>query len=589
MGLCASTKHPIGHCSKFGAASRVQILTPASALQLFSNEDSINMDVECSRTYPPVSAKVSSLVEEKSFNYEFKSEHDTVRQMLKPQQENQESVLPGSFNQEWPSEHQLPEFSSDSEASQEIWSTRPRQARKQSGFPSQLQTYRRRSSVLFDGELQGGTDDHFLPLVPGFQNVAQVGFTKPAFRDFVENIPGSNSHRAVVLEEFEQLWSILSGGDEQIPLSRLLDFYNKEKSREEHSREIVKPSDGIFQHVANNDLNKSNYANGISILEMERDDIHLGMNIQRDYEEMSEPSWLSMNHQYHGKIQTSINNKDGYQHQLTLGALDQKQSEEDGLEMMRRFSGDSSSTKTLSYPSTNMQAQIIQENVGGDDRINESPSIKISKPPAFFEAFSLTSSNQKNMLPEICSLENSEPNMINTFSYNDPIEKLDFEYSYPDHSWKEEPEQFQDFVFFSGSKPMKRKRIYNKRPISKVDRARGYWEWFEDLDRVSNQDHVDKPHRQRPQNPWKEPRGKESLFSSVLDSKSMAFACSKCNLPQYVGEDIVAALIAGEKLSTVDLLNRYGQAASVESLKRFYKLNCSNAVNKTTPPQPIIL
>jgi len=268
--------------------------------------------------------------------------------------------------------------------------------------------------------------------------------------------------------------------------------------------------------------------------------------------------------------------------------LDQKQSEEDELEMMSRFSGDSSSTKTLSYPSTNMQAQIIQENMGDGDRINESPSIKISESPALLEAFSLSSSDQVKIMPKICSLENREPNTINTFSYNDAREKSDFEYSYSDYSKKEEPEHFQDFIFFSGSRPMKRKRIYNERPIRKVERAQGYWEWFEDLNRVSNKDHVYKPHREGHQTPWKEPRGKESLFPSLLDSKSMAFACSKCNLPQYVGEDIVAALIAGEKLSTVDLLNRYGQEASVESLKRFYKLNCSNAVNKTAPPQPML-
>jgi len=590
MGICASTKHPIGHCSKFGVSSRVQILTPASAFQLFLNEESPNLNVECSRTYPPVSAKVVSLVEEKSFNGEFKSEHDTGRQMLTRQQEYQESVLPENYNQEWPSEHQFPEFSSDSEASQEIWSPRPRQAREQSGIPSQLQTYRRLSSVLFEGELQSDTNDHFLPSVPGFQKVAQGGFTKPAFREFVEKIPGSNSHRAVVLAEFEQLWSILSGGDEKIPLSRLLDFYNKEKSREERCSKIVKPSNGSVKYVTN-DLNISNYSKrSMSILDMRRDNIGPGFNIQRESDGMSQPAELAMNHWYHRKIQTSINNKDGYQHQLTLGALDQEQSEEDGLEMRRRLSGDSSSTKTLSYPSTNMQAQIIQENVD-DDRINESPSIKVSKSIALNEPFRLSSSDQIKTLPEICSLQKSTQNVIqvNTLSQNDRSVEMDVEHYDPDYSQKEDPEYFQDFVFLSGSKPMKRKRICRKLPVSRVDRARGYWEWFEDLDRVSNQDHICKPDRQRPQNSSKQPRGKDSLFPTVLDSKRMAFACSKCNLPQYVGEDIVAALIAGEKLSTVDLLNRYGQAASIESLKRFYKLNCSNVADKMPPPQSMIL
>ena len=74
----------------------------------------------------------------------------------------------------------------------------------------------------------------------------------------------------------------------------------------------------------------------------------------------------------------------------------------------------------------------------------------------------------------------------------------------------------------------------------------------------------------------------------VLNSKKIASACSQCDLPQYVGEDIVAALIAGEKLTTVDMLNRYGQAASVECLRRFYKWSCAYAVNEKAQLQHMI-
>lgn len=580
MGICASS-------SKFSASTRAQILTPVSAFILFQNEESINLNVKRSRTYPPVSAAVVPLAEEKFFCTEYKSESDSNRQILRRQQKHQENFLPGGYNQKQPSDHQFPEFSSDSD--EENWSPRPRQAREQSGFPSQLQNYRRLSSAFFEGDLLSDSNDHPTPTLPGFQNVPQGGFTKPAFRDFVENIPGSNSHRAVVLAEFEQLWSILSAGEDQIPLSRLLAFYNIEKSREEHNQKPVKTARcGNAKNKTNSDLNKSNnLSSGTLIVNMIRDNTRTGFNIQRDINGISKPGGLSTNQPRDRKIQTSINYKDGYQHQLTLGELDQTQFEDDGFEMTKRFSSDSSSTRTLSYPSTNMQLQIIEENLSDGEGIDESPSIKIFKPLLVSEPLRPCCSCETETMPETCLLKNVVQDVIQarTPTQPDSMDQEDVRFSYPDYSSKEEAEIFQDFVFLSGSRPMKRKRICGKRPTNHADRGQGYWEWFEDLDRVSNRGRGWRPNRQRRQNSLMQLRGLASTSPHVVDSKKIASACSQCDIPQYVGEDIVAALIAGEKLTTVDMLNRYGKAASIECLRRFYKWSCVYAVNEKTQLQ----
>jgi len=579
MGKCASTKYPLGNCSKLASSTRLQILTPAAALRLLQNEESINLNLESSTPYQPISAGVVPLIEEKSFCGEFKSVHDTDEQSLRQQREYQEEFLRVSYNQKQPSEHQVPEFSSESEASQDTWSPKPRQSREQIVLSGRLQKCRPLPSAQLECKLRGNTASKSSLELPGLQNVPQDGFTKLAFRDFVKNIPGSNLHKEVVLAEFEQLWSILSGGEEQISFSRLLEFYNNEKSREEHNLEIMKTSKGNDEWVSISNVNwikDSN--NGTSIVDMS-DNMRPGANTHTDFNKIKKCKELLVSGQYHRKMQTTINKEDGYQHQLTLGELDQTQSEDD--EMAKNFSLNSSSTKTLSYPSTNMQAQITKENTGDDNRTDDSPSIIISKPTAVPEPLRLCSPGKTQSRSVFFSPQNEYV----AFRDSDSIKKMDSMSHQSADSPKQRPEIFQDFVFYAGSEPMKRKRITVKRPINKAGKDQGHWEWFEDLDRVSNNDCVWKRHRQKRQNHLKQLRGGGSLSLESLDLKRLALACKEFDIPQNIGEDIASALIAGEKLSTVDLLNSYGQTASVESLRRFYKWSCANIVAQKTQPK----
>jgi len=579
MGKCASTKYPLGNCSKLASSTRLQILTPTSALRLLQNEESINLNVESSIPYQPISAGVVPLIEEKSFCGEFKSVHDTNEQSLRQQREYQEEFLHGSYNQRQPSEHQVPEFSSESEEAKDTWSPRPRQSREQIDLSGGFQKYRPLPSARLECELRGDTASKSSLELPGLKNVPQDGFTKLAFRDFVKNIPGSNLHREVVLAEFEQLWSILSGGEEHISFSRLLDFYNNEKSREEHNREIMQTSEGNDEYVAISNVNWSKGSNnGTSIVDIS-DNMSPGADTHPDFNKMKKCEELLVSCQYHRKMQTSINKEDGYQHQLTLGELDQTQSEDD--EMAKNFNRNSSSTKTLSYPSTNVQAQITKENTGDDNSTDDSPSIIISKSTAVPEPLRLCSPGKTQSRTVFFSQQNDSL----AFRDSGSIKKMGAMCHHSADSPKERPEIFQDFVFYAGSQPMKRKRITGERPIYKASKGQGHWEWFEDLDRVSNNDCGWKRHRQKRQNHLKQLRGRESLSLESLDLKRMALACKEFDLPQNIGEDIVSALIAGEKLSTVDLLNSYGQKASVESLRRFYKWSCENTVAQKKQPK----
>merc|ERR1711920_602389 len=105
----------------------------------------------------------------------------------------------------------------------------------------------------------------------------------------------------------------------------------------------------------------------------------------------------------------------------------------------------------------------MKENTGDDNRTDDSPSIIISKPTAVPEPLRLCSESKTQSRTAFFSLQRD----------SESIKKMDGLYHHPADSPKERPEIFQDFVFFSGSKPMKRKRITGERPINRADKDQG--------------------------------------------------------------------------------------------------------------------
>jgi len=163
-------------------------------------------------------------------------------------------------------------------------------------------------------------------------------------------------------------------------------------------------------------------------------------------------------------------------------------------------------------------------------------------------------------------------------------------------------ETFADFAFLPGQPPptlRKRKRIVDRRTSALTrsydKHAQGHWDEFEDFDRVSTTRKTPARWRQRrqklglisqrtsmsvtPRHSLNNPNDNTSSNLPKRTKPKSAFAnqdeikafCRKVQLSPSIGADIVASLDAGERLSTVTLLNRYGEEASLASLKGFYK------------------
>merc|ERR1719193_2309795 len=133
------------------------------------------------------------------------------------------------------------------------------------------------------------------------------------------------------------------------------------ESKEEHNREMELTMCGNYNAVNKTDLstelikNNRPYNAGRSTTDGNPAS-YTGLALEQSDSEEPEMDW-----HYHKKTQTPEDSEGGYQHQLSLEELNQSQSEEDGRDTIKRLSWDSSSTKSLSYPSTTAQEQMMNE------------------------------------------------------------------------------------------------------------------------------------------------------------------------------------------------------------------------------------
>jgi len=604
MGVCDSSIYSINHQPnthitrvKVLPSARVLVQSEAENNVSFNNEQRYYDDQNNFDSGAPV--PVSNLpLDVLGYDTDYKSYEpvdDSNRQVFNRQQENQE-VVPFREKKQWQLlEHHIPELGSD-HWENNPYSPRLQQARTQNGEPSQLQSYRRLSSAFFECEEQKG-DDHnrSMTILPELKIVAPKGFSKKAFHEFVENIPGPDSHRAVVLAQFEQLWTMLSEGSDQIPLSKLDAFYNTQKIKEEHSMgkldcETVKTDNGNYR----------SHSNGKSDVRQ----IVIQTGNEQYCSEGSDSEGSTEEWQCIKKIQTSTNHMDGYQHQLSLEELDQTQSEDD-LNIMKRFSLESSSTKSLSYKSVTPKAQTVKEYK--NPQIDDLASRKIFKAPVVSESPLLS-----------CSVSNDLERDFELFPPpNTPVGKQILYQGLPVTQKQSRkacessdetrcsdfiPEVCKDFIFLPGPRIAKRKRViqWNNSSTNRAGLGLGYWEDFEDLNRVSNPERRSgwRQRRQRTQNLLKEHRKstKDSRYREGLKQvrqvrftpERLNSVCMKFGLSPSIGEDIIASHNSGEILSTVDLLNRYGDAAALKSLKQFNTWCYTSARKEISPRSPFI-
>lgn len=604
MGVCDSTISQMYHHSDAYVA-RVKVVPTVPVLLQSNAEDNIrhenNFSGHESKSQNSV-LTVISIQEENSTEQKTREPAGNKNQLIDRDYVNIED---GSFwNKEWQPDQIS--ISRDYDGFHEDRSS-PK-VREQSLKPSGFENYRRLSSAFFENEeRKSQSGDQSLLSLPGLKNIAPEGFTKVTFREFVMNIPGSESHREVVLSEFEELWNMLAGGKDKIPLSRLYAFYNTEKSKEEHNREMEKVKCEIVNEIScpklTNELNNVACSSkiGTSFGDVKKE-VKTGVEQWGyNFTEQSDSEESVIDWQWYTKTKIARDTADGNQHQLALDELKQTQSDDDGCGATKRFSFDSSSTKSLSYPSTTAQEQIMSEYMKNDtnkEEINNTQSIR---------KFEVTVDAELNIRSSSFRDETvSNPEPLYTPSTPDDSRGLyqgrlvtqtqskEFYDESLDDCRDRDPksEIYQDFVFRSGPRVMKRRRVI-QRSSSKRDRrdpGTGYWLDFEDLNRVSNPDQrigwkQRRKWRLEAAKQLKKCRSLKVPSPILLDANRLKSICKEWNLSPSIGEDIVMTLNAGEKLSTVDLLNRYGEAASLESLKRFYMWSHTMVRNeKTTRP-----
>jgi len=597
MGVCDSNIAPINHHPNAYVA-RVKVVPTVPELLQSNSEDNISSkykyferDTRCLDSIRP-----TPLMQEAECKEHKKCEPATESNLviLPLDCENSEDVS-GGIQKEWHCDQISNDHGSFQEAHRSL--NAPEPSSNQSG----LENYRRLSSAFFEQEERksDSKENESVVALAGLKNIAPEGFTKAAFREFVKNIPGSESHRAVVLSEFDDLWIMLAGGKDQIPLSRLDAFYNNEKSKEEHNREMELTMCGNYNAVNNTDLstelteNNRPYNAGRSTTDGNPAS-YTGLALEQSDSEEPEMDW-----HYYKKTQTPEDSEDGYQHQLSLEELNQSQSEDDGRDMIKRLSWDSSSTKSLSYPSTRAQEQIMNE------YMNNSKMEDISNLPEIDDIIDSDLSMQR------VSLKNHDVNSPEPITPpSTPVDKRGLYQGRPVTQTQSKEldgvddsrfpivksEICKDFVFRPGPGVGKRRRVI-QRSVSRrsaTEQGIGYWEDFEDLNRVSNPHQTIgwKVRRQWRQESLKQRRRdncptKDVPSPIVLDAKSLKSICKEWDLSPSIGEDIVATLNAGEKLSTVDLLNRYGGSATLESLKGFYTRSHTMAKNDMMPSKAL--
>merc|ERR1719285_98473 len=269
--------------------------------------------------------------------------------------------------------------------------------------------------------------------------------------------------------------------------------------------------------------------------------------------------------------------------------------------MMKRLSWDSSSTKSLSYPSTTAQEQIMNEymnNSKKEDICNHSnvPGIEgIIDSDFSMQHVSLKKHDVNS--PESITPPSTPVGKRGLYQGRPVTQTQSKELDGVDDSRfpNVKSEICQDFVFRPGPGVGKRRRAI-RRSVSRraTEQGIGYWEDFEDLNRVSNPHQTVgwKVRRRWRQESVKQRRRdncpiKDVSSPNILDAKSLKSICEEWDLSPSMGEDIAATLNAGKKLSTVDLLNRYGGSASLESLKGFYTQSHAMLKNDMMPSKAL--